>query len=108
MWTDLLAGERCVLAKEHKTAASGVQPMDLIVNSGNLGEISMGGTTFRAQSTVVPRSFPVSWNQQRLWILEQLYPGNSAYHIAVCLRLTGSLGLEFLERSLQAVVARHG
>jgi thioesterase domain-containing protein/NRPS condensation-like uncharacterized protein len=108
MWTDLLAGERCVLAKEHKTAASGAQPMDLIVNSGNLGEISMGGTTFRAQPPVVQHSFPVSWNQQRLWILEQLYPGNSAYHIAVCLRLTGSLGLEFLERSLQAVVARHG
>jgi hypothetical protein len=55
-----------------------------------------------------PDYVPVSLNQQQLWIVEQLYPGNSAYHIPICLRLTGPLAVHGLELSLQEVVARHG
>jgi thioesterase domain-containing protein len=57
---------------------------------------------------VQPRCFPVSLNQRRLWIFDQLHPGTAAYHIPVCLRLTGPLTFDALERSLGAIVARHG
>ena len=51
---------------------------------------------------------PLSLSQRRFWILDQLHPGNTAYHIPVCLRLTGPLAFDALERSLGAIVARHG
>ena len=51
--------------------------------------------------------FPLSSNQRRFWVLDQLQPGSAAYHIPVCLRLTGPLAFEALERSLGAIVARH-
>ena len=57
---------------------------------------------------VEPKCFPLSMNQQRLWILDQLQPGIAANHIPVCLRLTGPLAYDALERSLEAIVARHG
>jgi thioesterase domain-containing protein/NRPS condensation-like uncharacterized protein/acyl carrier protein len=51
--------------------------------------------------------FPLSLNQQRLWILDQLDPASAAYIIPVCLRLKGPLVIETLQRSLDGVVARH-
>ena len=58
-------------------------------------------------AVVEPKCFPVSLNQQRLWILDQLEPGIAAYHITACLRLTGPLVVDALERSLGAIVDRH-
>jgi thioesterase domain-containing protein/acyl carrier protein len=51
-------------------------------------------------------SFPISPNQRRFWILDQLEPGNAAYHISICLRLIGPLSRASLERSVLATVAR--
>jgi thioesterase domain-containing protein len=59
------------------------------------------------QDIVEPKCFPASLNQQRLWILDQLEPGIAAYHIPVCLRLTGPLAVHVLKRGLEAIVARH-
>jgi hypothetical protein len=50
---------------------------------------------------------PLSCTQQRLWFLEQLEPGNAAYHLHAAFRLGGALDAGALERALQAVVARH-
>ena len=59
--------------------------------------------------TPVPRSarLPLSFAQQRLWFLDQLAPGNPAYHIPAALRLSGRLDAGVLERSLQEIVRRH-
>ena len=51
--------------------------------------------------------FPMSFGQQRLWLLDQLEPGQSAYHIAAALRLEGALDAAALERSLNEIVRRH-
>src|SRR6516225_2618995 len=59
------------------------------------------------EAVVELKCFPVSMNQQRLWILDQLEPGIAAYHITVCLRLTGPLVTGALERSLGTIVDRH-
>ena len=51
--------------------------------------------------------FPLSFSQQRLWLLEQLDPGNASYSIPWALRLTGTLHAEALEKSLNEIVRRH-
>ncbi|WP_107666519.1 non-ribosomal peptide synthetase [Cyanothece sp. BG0011] len=50
---------------------------------------------------------PLSFSQQRLWFLEQLEGSNSAYTMAGALQLSGSLNLEALENSVNAIINRH-
>lgn len=54
-----------------------------------------------------PALVPLSPAQKNLWVLHQLHPGNSAYHIALSWRLTGVLNRPALERSLAAIAQRH-
>ena len=49
----------------------------------------------------------VSFAQQRLWFLEQLQPGNSAYNLASAIRIRGNLDIHALARALQTIVERH-
>jgi amino acid adenylation domain-containing protein len=50
---------------------------------------------------------PLSWSQERLWILDQLEPGLAAYNIPLSARLTGDLDIEALRASLGEIVRRH-
>jgi amino acid adenylation domain-containing protein len=50
---------------------------------------------------------PLSFAQQRLWFLDRLSPGDSAYNIPLALTVHGPLDAEALRRALQAVTARH-
>ncbi|MFQ3630439.1 amino acid adenylation domain-containing protein, partial [Roseiflexus sp.] len=50
---------------------------------------------------------PLSFAQQRLWVLEQIDPGSPLYHIAGAVRLTGKLDVAALHRCLNDVVRRH-
>ncbi len=50
---------------------------------------------------------PLSFSQQRLWLLDQIEPGNPAYHIPVVVRLRGTLDREAWQRSMAEVVRRH-
>jgi len=51
---------------------------------------------------------PLSFTQERIWFLQQLYPDNTAYHEAMAFRFKGALDVPALERSLGELVARHG
>ena len=51
--------------------------------------------------------FPLSFAQQRLWFIDQLQPGNSAYNISQSMRLVGWLNVAALEQSFNEVVRRH-
>ncbi|MBA2679915.1 MAG: amino acid adenylation domain-containing protein [Ktedonobacteraceae bacterium] len=61
--------------------------------------------------TIQPRpekaSAPVALTQQRVWFLEQLEPGSTAYHIPMALRVRGAINLALLQRSLDEIVRRH-
>ena len=51
--------------------------------------------------------FPLSYAQQRLWFLDQLNPGHSAYNVPLGLRLSGPLDEDALEQALGLLVDRH-
>ncbi len=50
---------------------------------------------------------PLSFAQQRLWFLEQLEPGNATYNIPGVVRIHGSIRVEVLEKSINAIIKRH-
>ncbi|MEM7348777.1 MAG: condensation domain-containing protein, partial [Chloroflexota bacterium] len=52
-------------------------------------------------------SMPLSFAQQRMWFLDQLDPENSVYHISAAYRLTGSLNVAALTKSINQIVQRH-
>jgi acyl carrier protein len=57
----------------------------------------------------VPRdaSLPLSFAQQRLWILHQFDPETAAFNIPVAVRLSGQLVAMALEKTLNEIIARH-
>jgi amino acid adenylation domain-containing protein len=50
---------------------------------------------------------PLSHAQQRLWFIDKLDPGNTAYNISIGARLNGYLDKKALLRSLNEIVRRH-
>ncbi|MFD5200510.1 amino acid adenylation domain-containing protein [Streptomyces sp. NPDC058375] len=54
-----------------------------------------------------PRRLPLSFGQQRLWLLETLGDAGASYHLPVALRLRGPLDRDALELALHDVVERH-
>ncbi|HEX7240656.1 MAG TPA: condensation domain-containing protein, partial [Longimicrobiaceae bacterium] len=57
----------------------------------------------------VPREgpLPLSFAQQRLWLLDRMEPGSAAYNMPAALRLLGPLDPAALAAALAAVVRRH-
>ncbi len=53
------------------------------------------------------KPLPLSWAQQRLWFLDQLEPGSSAYNISWTVRLRGELNQPALQAALNTLVVRH-
>jgi amino acid adenylation domain-containing protein len=50
---------------------------------------------------------PLSFAQERLWVLDQMEPNNPLYNISRSLRLRGRLQVEGLENALNEIVRRH-
>jgi len=50
---------------------------------------------------------PLSFSQERLWLLEQLQPGSLAYTMPGALHFVGSLNVAALEQTLNEIVRRH-
>ncbi|MEM7355277.1 MAG: amino acid adenylation domain-containing protein, partial [Acidobacteriota bacterium] len=53
------------------------------------------------------QSHPLSFSQQRLWFLDQLEPGLSAYNIPTLLHLSGELEVPVLAQTLTEILRRH-
>lgn len=54
-----------------------------------------------------PRTAPLSFHQEQLWVMDQLEPGGTMYLICEGVRMRGELDRAALARSLDAVAARH-
>ncbi|MFE7117993.1 amino acid adenylation domain-containing protein [Streptomyces sp. NPDC057654] len=61
----------------------------------------------RADGVRAGKLLPASFAQRRLWFLDQLDSGNSAYNLVAALRLRGQLDLAALHWSLNRIVDRH-
>ncbi len=62
--------------------------------------------------TAIPRrkntdESPLSFAQQRLWLLQQLEPKSPVYNVPVALRISGKLHVQGLERAFNEIVRRH-
>jgi amino acid adenylation domain-containing protein len=69
------------------------------------------GVEIAESQTIAPRremqEIPLSSSQERLWILEQLLPGTSTYHIPEAFRLKGAVNVDALKRTINEIVRRH-
>ncbi|MBL4660443.1 MAG: hypothetical protein JKY19_08805, partial [Alcanivoracaceae bacterium] len=65
----------------------------------------------RRQQTIYPHKTdepaPLSFSQQRLWILNQLEENSAAYNVPYALSLKGDLNISALQRSINTLVKRH-
>ncbi len=68
-------------------------------NNGAIAKVSRGHQT---QSQI-----PLSFAQQRLWVLAQLEPDSPFYNMFKAVRLNGRVDIEVLERSLNEIIRRH-
>ncbi len=50
---------------------------------------------------------PLSFSQQRMWLLDQLEPGNPAYNRPANISLTGTINVQVLEKILNEIIRRH-
>ncbi|HEY0606192.1 MAG TPA: condensation domain-containing protein, partial [Herpetosiphonaceae bacterium] len=71
-----------------------------------------GEFTTSAESDTIPRReeqgpAALSFNQQRLWFLDQLVPNSPAYNILTGVRVVGPLDITAFERSLNEIIRRH-
>jgi amino acid adenylation domain-containing protein len=53
------------------------------------------------------RKLRLSFAQERLWLVDQIDPGNPAYNVPEPLRLVGPLDVAAFERALHEIVRRH-
>ncbi|UCH92900.1 MAG: amino acid adenylation domain-containing protein, partial [Candidatus Aminicenantes bacterium] len=53
------------------------------------------------------KRFPLSFSQERLWLLDQLEDLGATYNVWIGLRLTGPLQIAILERCLNEIISRH-
>lgn len=65
-----------------------------------------------AKARAIPRReqsgpCPASFEQERLWFIQHLYPDSAGYNISNGLTLDGSLDVDALERGLNEIVRRH-
>lgn len=72
------------------------------------GEVKPSAATAAAiPHRMTPDTAPLSYDQQRLWFLEQLQPGTPLYSIPHIFRLSGPLEVEAFEGSLTEIIRRH-
>ncbi|PTA46536.1 non-ribosomal peptide synthetase [Micromonospora sp. RP3T] len=61
-------------------------------------------------SPVPPRPagvLPLSFAQERMWVMDRMRPGTAAYTIPVAVRLRGPVDVARLDRALSLVISRH-
>jgi len=61
--------------------------------------------------TITPISrqdnLPLSYDQERLWFLAQLFCDHSIYNLSITVQLTGRLEINILQQTLEAIAQRH-
>ncbi|MEP0752187.1 amino acid adenylation domain-containing protein [Trichocoleus sp. Lan] len=77
--------------------------LELRLKQKGLSSVKNHSITQRKDS----KSLPLSFHQQRLWVLHQLEPASPIYNVPIAIRLTGFLNVKALEKSLNKIRQRH-
>ncbi|HJP04027.1 MAG TPA: amino acid adenylation domain-containing protein, partial [Gammaproteobacteria bacterium] len=77
--------------------------------AGLAGQLDSAAGTALApvEKRVATNSAPLSASQQRLWILDQMEPGNPVYNIPWATRLAGPLDTDALQTAINSLLVRH-
>ncbi|MEH1779515.1 MAG: amino acid adenylation domain-containing protein [Nostoc sp.] len=64
------------------------------------------------QADIIPKrqvfkNIPLSFSQQRLWFVDQLYHGSSFYNISIAFEIKGRLNITVLQQCLHEILNRH-
>ncbi|NJM14510.1 MAG: hypothetical protein HC896_03230 [Bacteroidales bacterium] len=52
-------------------------------------------------------SRPLSFVQERLWIINQLNPESAGYNVPVAISIKGKLDIGILNKAFELIIARH-
>ncbi|MEH2354899.1 amino acid adenylation domain-containing protein [Nostoc sp.] len=55
----------------------------------------------------ISQNIPLSFSQQRLWFIDQLYHGSAFYNIPIAFHIKGRLNITAIEQSLNEILKRH-
>ncbi len=106
--TQVISRVRTSFAVELPLRALFQQPtvagLALSIEAAQLGDQQLAPPIVRVSRQ---EPLPLSFAQQRLWFIDQLEPGSTAYNIPMAVRLSGRLNLEVVERTFAEVVRRH-
>jgi amino acid adenylation domain-containing protein len=69
--------------------------------------VNRGAPVLTSGAVEAEAGVPLSFAQQRLWLLDQLEPGNPAYNLPLAVRLSGELSVAALARTFAEMVRRH-
>ncbi|MEM1393272.1 MAG: amino acid adenylation domain-containing protein [Cyanobacteria bacterium P01_H01_bin.150] len=66
----------------------------------------------KLKADIIPKrqdtqNIPLSFSQQRLWFIDQLYHGSPFYNIPIAFHIQGHLNITTLEQSLNEILKRH-
>ncbi|HEY1388132.1 MAG TPA: amino acid adenylation domain-containing protein, partial [Ktedonobacterales bacterium] len=91
--------------------SSEISPLPSIESRAGQDRAARGDASDTTRRRIATRNSagpaPLSFAQERLWFFDQLVPGCPAYNSYRALRLTGSLDITTLGRTLDALIARH-
>jgi pristinamycin I synthase-3/4 len=88
-------------------------PLRLIFDSPTLGAFADALSGASAQQTSAlkaterPERLPMSFSQERLWLLDQMELAGQAYNISGAFKVTGDLDAPALTRALNELIRRH-
>ena len=54
-----------------------------------------------------PERVPLSYGQERLWVVEQLTPGTVAYNVPFAMWLDGAVNIDALDQAVRELARRH-
>jgi len=91
---------------------SALSPTQRALFEARLKQQSLDARKALAQSQAIPRrqplnNCPLSYDQERLWSLNQSAEGNPAYVIYTASRLEGRLDVAVMQRAINEIVRRH-
>lgn len=106
LWHDFQAELSVQTLFDHPTVAELAEFLNATLG-GRLSSRNEGEKGERIPRRKAGTACPLSLAQHRLWLLDQIEPGNPAYNMAAALRLTGPLRLPTLEQCLNEILRRH-